>query len=240
MLPLLVLSSCSFPYPSSSASSSSEENASSNPSSVESSLIESSSSGDSQSSSSDLSPYTLVWEDNFNAATLNESDWSYMYGDGTNYGNPGWGNGEAQFYTKTNTRLANGQLIITAKAESLGGRVIPPAVYGRPEKYPRLMDASKLLFLCPRSLGYGLLFGCSLKAPPLMEVGQPGVKSTLWKPKGGSTRPPAARSTLAKSVNPPIFLKPKPFPVKPSKVFMSTRLNGKKPKFAGMSMIAFL
>ncbi len=72
--------------------------------------------------SSENSPYTLVWNDEFDGSALNETYWSYMYGDGTNYGVPGWGNGEAQFYAKNNVSVSNGKLTITAKAEELGGK----------------------------------------------------------------------------------------------------------------------
>ena len=58
----------------------------------------------------------LIWEENFNGKALNESVWNYELGDGC----PnvcGWGNNERQEYTKTNHRLENGHLIITAKKE---------------------------------------------------------------------------------------------------------------------------
>ena len=127
LMSLLVLTSCTFTFPSLSTSSSEENESSSisseDPSSSSESSSESSSlPSSSLESSSSSSPYTLVWNDEFDGTSLNESNWSYMYGDGSNYGNPGWGNGEAQFYTKNNTRVQNGQLIITAKAESLGGK----------------------------------------------------------------------------------------------------------------------
>lgn len=62
---------------------------------------------------------TLVWEENFSGKELNESDWNFETGDGC----PnvcGWGNNERQIYTKSNHRIKNGKLIITAqKKDSL-------------------------------------------------------------------------------------------------------------------------
>jgi beta-glucanase (GH16 family) len=61
---------------------------------------------------------TLVWEDDFQGSTLNQSNWSYETGTGTN----GWGNNELQFYRRENTSLQDGHLVITAKKESYEGR----------------------------------------------------------------------------------------------------------------------
>jgi beta-glucanase (GH16 family) len=126
LMSLLILTSCTFALTSSSQSSSSEssENSSSSSSQASSSTESSSSESSSSesSSSSTTSPYSLIWSDEFSTTQLNEDGWSYMYGDGSNYGIPGWGNGEAEYYTKKNVRLENGQLIMTAKAESLGGK----------------------------------------------------------------------------------------------------------------------
>lgn len=59
---------------------------------------------------------TLVWEEDFLGTTLNENHWNFELGDGC----PqlcGWGNNELQEYTKTNHRLEDGKLIITARKE---------------------------------------------------------------------------------------------------------------------------
>jgi len=59
---------------------------------------------------------TLVWEDNFNGTTLDESVWNFELGDGC----PnlcGWGNKELQTYTNTNHEVLNGKLTIQAKKE---------------------------------------------------------------------------------------------------------------------------
>ena len=59
----------------------------------------------------------LVWEENFNAKTLNEKVWNFEIGDGC----PklcGWGNNESQIYTNTNHKLGKGKLIIQPKFQN--------------------------------------------------------------------------------------------------------------------------
>ena len=52
---------------------------------------------------------TLVWADEFNAATLNTSDWNYETGDGCP--NCGWGNNELEYYTNgDNVSLQSGKV----------------------------------------------------------------------------------------------------------------------------------
>lgn len=61
---------------------------------------------------------TLVWQDEFDDATLNTDDWNFENGDGVTYGLPaGWGNNELQFYTEDNLSLVDGHLVIEAKFE---------------------------------------------------------------------------------------------------------------------------
>lgn len=67
-----------------------------------------------------LDGYNLLWHDEFDGDVLDETYWNYMLGDGSSYGNPGWGNSEAQFYKKENVHLEEGNLIITAKKEKQG------------------------------------------------------------------------------------------------------------------------
>lgn len=61
---------------------------------------------------------SLVWQDEFDGTTLNSSNWSYEIGTGNN----GWGNNELQYYTENNTSIVEGNLVITAKRETLNGR----------------------------------------------------------------------------------------------------------------------
>ena len=59
---------------------------------------------------------TLVWEENFNGSSLDESIWNFELGDGC----PnlcGWGNNELQTYTNTNQEVSDGKLTIQAKKE---------------------------------------------------------------------------------------------------------------------------
>jgi beta-glucanase (GH16 family) len=56
----------------------------------------------------------LVWEENFNGNQLDEKVWNFELGNGC----PnicGWGNNEAEIYTKDNHKVENGFLTITAK-----------------------------------------------------------------------------------------------------------------------------
>jgi beta-glucanase (GH16 family) len=63
----------------------------------------------------------LVWADEFNGTSVDTTKWEFMIGNGSAYGIPGWGNNELQYYTNTNATVANGELTITAKQQSLGG-----------------------------------------------------------------------------------------------------------------------
>ena len=40
----------------------------------------------------------LVWSDEFNATRLDPEDWYFESGDGSQYGIPGWGNNDLQWY----------------------------------------------------------------------------------------------------------------------------------------------
>jgi beta-glucanase (GH16 family) len=66
--------------------------------------------------------WTLVWADEFDGDTLNTDKWSYMIGDGSDYGIPGWGNNELQYYQEDNVKVADGVLTITAKRENVGSK----------------------------------------------------------------------------------------------------------------------
>ena len=58
----------------------------------------------------------LVWSDEFDQGSLNESIWTYETGN-----NNGWGNQELQYYTEDNAVIENDVLKITAKAENTNG-----------------------------------------------------------------------------------------------------------------------
>ncbi len=67
--------------------------------------------------------YTLIWQENFDDVGLNQSNWNFMYGDGQNYGVPGWGNNELQRYTDSaeNIYLNAGCLFIIPTYNSVYG-----------------------------------------------------------------------------------------------------------------------
>jgi beta-glucanase (GH16 family) len=67
-----------------------------------------------------LATYSLVWSDEFEGASLDLSNWSYDVGNGC----PdlcGWGNAELEYYRTQNVAVADGNLVITAKAENYAG-----------------------------------------------------------------------------------------------------------------------
>ena len=64
--------------------------------------------------------YKLDFSDEFQGTSLDSTKWAYQIGTGDN-GNFGWGNNEKQYYTRENTRVEGGYLIITGKRESKGG-----------------------------------------------------------------------------------------------------------------------
>ena len=64
---------------------------------------------------------TLVWADELDAGQLDPEVWFFETGDGSQYGIPGWGNNELQYYLPKNARLENGLLVIEARAEATNG-----------------------------------------------------------------------------------------------------------------------
>jgi beta-glucanase (GH16 family) len=62
----------------------------------------------------------LVWSDEFDGARLDPEVWFFETGDGSQYGIPGWGNNERQFYLPDNAQLSEGLLKITARSERIG------------------------------------------------------------------------------------------------------------------------
>ena len=72
----------------------------------------------------DIPNYQLVWQDEFDGPAGQNPDstnWTYDIGTGDN----GWGNQELQYYTNRPENISldgNGNLVITARRESFGGR----------------------------------------------------------------------------------------------------------------------
>ena len=65
---------------------------------------------------------TLVWSDEFDGAQLDPETWFFEEGDGSQYGIPGWGNNELQWYLPNSAQLENGLLVITAREEVSNGK----------------------------------------------------------------------------------------------------------------------
>jgi len=59
--------------------------------------------------------YQQVWADEFNGTAVNTSNWAFETGGG------GWGNNEKQYYQASNAVVANGELVITARKQAVGG-----------------------------------------------------------------------------------------------------------------------
>ena len=78
----------------------------------------------SQSSKDQSNDPELIWFEDFDGAGLNQGDWNFQTGTGSEYGLTGWGNNELQYYTgrKENVYLENGFLIIEARRESYEGQ----------------------------------------------------------------------------------------------------------------------
>jgi beta-glucanase (GH16 family) len=63
----------------------------------------------------------VVWEENFaNSASgaPNATRWAMLTGNGTEYGNPGWGNNELEYYLPANVTVGGGLLQIRGKADA--------------------------------------------------------------------------------------------------------------------------
>lgn len=121
-LTLLVLASCDFAF----ASINSEEDISSATSqldstSTEGSIIDDSTSSVPTSDDKERAGFSLLWEDEFTTASLDTNNWSYMFGNGADYGIVNWGNNEAQWYKRENATIRDGKLVITAAREQVGG-----------------------------------------------------------------------------------------------------------------------
>lgn len=110
----------------------------------------------------------LVWSDEFDGAQLDPEVWFFEEGDGSQYGIPGWGNNELQWYLPDSAELSNGHLIITAHEEAQGGKNYTSARlntrdrfafrYGRIEARIRLPAGQGLwpaFWLLPQDDAYG-------------------------------------------------------------------------------------
>ena len=64
---------------------------------------------------------TLVWSDEFDGSQLDPETWYFESGDGSQYGIPGWGNNELQFYEPNSAQVRSGMLTIEAREEASNG-----------------------------------------------------------------------------------------------------------------------
>ncbi|MEI5909090.1 carbohydrate binding domain-containing protein [Bacillus spongiae] len=78
--------------------------------------------------SSFVTPWSLVWNDEFNQTEIDRGKWTFDIGNGYIDGAsgefiPGWGNNEKQYYTDRpeNAKTEDGKLVITAKKEDYEG-----------------------------------------------------------------------------------------------------------------------
>lgn len=68
--------------------------------------------------------YEMVWSEEFDyEGRLDSTKWTYLIGNGHEYGIPGWGNGELQYYTDSldNVFVHDGILTIKASTEGMNG-----------------------------------------------------------------------------------------------------------------------
>jgi beta-glucanase (GH16 family) len=112
---------------------------------------------------------TLVWSEEFNGTRLDPQKWYFESGDGSQYGIPGWGNNELQWYLPDSAAISNGALVITARRESSNGKSYTSArintrdrfafKYGRIEarmKLPKGQGLWPAFWLLPQDLAYGV------------------------------------------------------------------------------------
>jgi beta-glucanase (GH16 family) len=111
-----------------------------------------------------------LWADEFNGTQLDPANWEVMTGNGAEYGVPGWGNNELQYYTGRTQNLLvwQGTLRITARAESFNGFAYTSArirslnrrdfLYGRMEarmKVPAGQGLWPAFWMLPSTNTYG-------------------------------------------------------------------------------------
>ena len=123
----------------------------------------------------DTSSYKMIWNDEFNGSTLDQSKWNYeVNGDGG-------GNNELEYYTSLpgNSYMDNGSLVIQANHESYMEKTILPPV--SPQKENLILSTAVwtfgLFFLTEEEFGQDC--GCS----PLKIFTAAGLKvgrSILW------------------------------------------------------------
>ncbi len=122
-----------------------------------------------------IGDWKLIWNDEFDgtgdnldANSLDLNKWAYQEGTGSEYGLTDWGNEELEYYQKDNVQVRDGNLVITAKKESVGGKEYTSgrlwtqptfsATYGRFEasiKLPRGTGLWPAFWLMANTTTYG-------------------------------------------------------------------------------------
>jgi len=64
-------------------------------------------------SSNDTTTYELIWSDEFDSTAINTATWNFETG------GSGWGNNEQEYYQAANAGIENGNLVITARKETV-------------------------------------------------------------------------------------------------------------------------
>lgn len=115
-------------------------------------------------------PFQLVFEDEFEGTALNTGLWQPVTGNGAEFGIPGWGNNELQYYTSqtSNVFVADGLLNIIARRQNFQGFQYTSArlrtinnldfKYGRVEarmKLPSTTGIWPAFWMLPTSSPYG-------------------------------------------------------------------------------------
>tara|TARA_B110000503_G_scaffold34835_1_gene56787 strand:+ start:98 stop:955 length:858 start_codon:yes stop_codon:yes gene_type:complete len=97
----------------------------------------------------------LVWSEEFESNSLDNSTWTHDLGDGSAFGIPGWGNQELQTYTSSskNIKLSNGFLTISAIKENIDGKSYTSARIKSQNKFSFKHGQLKVRAKFPQSKG---------------------------------------------------------------------------------------
>lgn len=109
---------------------------------------------------SDIPGMVLTFCDDFSEAEnaddtgLDMDKWGYQLGDGSEYGIPGWGNNEQEYYKEENSYVSEGNLYIQAKLEEYGGKTYTSSKIVTDQKFSQTFGRFEAKIMLP--LGDGL------------------------------------------------------------------------------------
>lgn len=118
-----------------------------------------------------IGDWILAWNDEFSQAEepdengLDMAKWDYQYGNGSQYGVTDWGNNERQYYRKENVRVEDGQLVITALAEKIGGKAYTSARIRTSGKFKTTYGRIEAKMLLPEGEGLWPAFWMMAEEP---------------------------------------------------------------------------